>query len=164
MMEIKDWITFAGLIIGPISAVCITLWYTRRTERRGSKERLFITLMIHRRANPIPADWVNGLNLIDVTFAGNRAVIDKWHEFYRELNWPKDQINWTQVGHLKLELLSEMAAALGYRRLPQTDIDRFYIPQAIMDQNVLAAEVQQEFLRVLKATKSLHFEPKKKDE
>ena len=31
-----------------------------------------------------------------------------------------------------------------------------------MDQNVLAAEVQQEFLRVLKATKSLHFEPKKK--
>ena len=106
MMEIKDWITFAGLIIGPISAVCITLWYTRRTERRGSKERLFITLMIHRRANPIPADWVNGLNLIDVTFAGNRAVIDKWHEFYRELNRPKDQINWTQVGHLKLELLS----------------------------------------------------------
>jgi uncharacterized protein DUF6680 len=117
--------------------------------------------MAHRRSNPPTIDWANSLNLIDVVFQDDHLVVQKWRELYDLLNHPKDQISWTQVGHARIELLSEMAAVLGYRRLRQTDIDRFYIPQTIADQSQLQTEIGTEFLRVLKDTKSLHIEPKK---
>jgi len=102
---------------------------------------------------------VTSLNLIDVVFEDNRSVVDKWHELYQELNHPSEQINWRQAGHLRIELLSEMAVALGYRRLSQTDIDRFYSPQVHATQGQLNQELQTELLRVLKATQSLHGTP-----
>jgi hypothetical protein len=52
-----------------------------------------------------------------------------------------------------------MATVLGYRRLRQTDIDRFYAPQAHGTQAALTQELQTEFLRVLKATHSLQTKP-----
>jgi len=52
-----------------------------------------------------------------------------------------------------------MAVALGYRRLSQTDIDRFYSPQVHATQGQLNQELQTELLRVLKATQSLHGTP-----
>jgi hypothetical protein len=45
-----------------------------------------------------------------------------------------------------------MAIVLGYQRLKQTDIDRFYAPQAFGDQAAMQGDLQKELLRVLKAT------------
>ena len=53
-----------------------------------------------------------------------------------------------------------MALSLGYTRLKQIDIDRFYMPQVLVDQSTMQGEIQTEFLRVLKATQSLHGAPK----
>ena len=155
-MEFKDWVTTIALILGPVIAVIITLWYQKRSERQNAKQRLFTVLMGQRRSNPPTFEWVNALNLIDVVFQDNRAVVDKWHELYDALNQPSAQINWQRVGHLQIELLSEMAICLGYRRLRQTDIDRFYAPQAHATQGALTQDLQTELLRVLKSTESLH--------
>ena len=82
--------------------------------------------MAQRRINPPTFEWANALNVIDVVFADNRKVVNKWHELFRIVD--QTPVNWGQWGHTYIELLSEMAAALGYRQLQQTDIDRFTAP------------------------------------
>ena len=115
--------------------------------------------MAHRRSIPVTIEWVQSLNLIDAVFQDCGSVVRKWRELYDLMNHPQDQINWNQVGHVRIELLSEMALALGYKRLNQIDIDRFYMPQVLVDQATMQGEIQTEFLRVLKATQSLHGTP-----
>jgi hypothetical protein len=155
-MEIKDIATVVALIAGPTIAVLITFWHQRRTERRSAKERLFITLMAHRKSVPPTFDWTNALNLIDVVYADNPEIVALYHRVYDTLMM--SPLNMQQYNHQYLELLSAMAMSLGYRSLQQTDIDKFYSPQAHGDQATLNAEVQNEFLRVLKETKTLHID------
>ena len=52
-------------------------------------------------------------------------------------------------------MLSALARHLGYRKLEQTDIDKFYTPQAHEDQLLMNSEIQSELLRVLKNTHSV---------
>src|SRR5712664_1308158 len=125
-METRDIISIIAILVGPVTAVSITLWWQRRKEKRDRKLALFTTLMAHRRASPPTYEWVNALNLIDVVFADNPKVLTLWHELYLMLQNP----NPTQAqGHKYLELLSVMAASLGFRHLQQTDIDKYYSPQ-----------------------------------
>ncbi len=158
-MDVKDYATVIALIAGPVIAVLITLWFQRRNSKYEAKQRLFAVLMAHRRSIPVTIEWVQSLNLTDVVFQDCTAVVRKWRELYDLINHPQDQINWNQVGHVRIELLSEMALALGYKRLKQIDIDRFYMPQSLVDQATMQGELQTEFLRVLKATQSLHGTP-----
>jgi hypothetical protein len=115
--------------------------------------------MTYRKFAPPTFDWSNALNLIDVVYADNPTIVQLWRRLYDTLM--SNPMNPQQYTHQYLELLSAMAQSLGYRSLQQTDIDRYYAPQAFADQASLNAEVQKEFLRVLKDTKSLHAQPKK---
>jgi hypothetical protein len=153
-MTNAEIITAAAIVVGPIVAVLITLWHQNRTQKRGAKERLFLTLMAHRRVMPPTFDWTNALNLIDVVFDEHEKVLEKWHEFYDIVNAPPP-VDWTRWNHTYIQLLSEMAKVLGYKNLEQTQIDKFYAPQAHGTQAALNQDLQQEFLRVLRATEAL---------
>jgi hypothetical protein len=153
----KDIVTIIALIVGPVAAVCITLWYQRRTEKRATKERLFMSLMAHRKSMPPTPDWANALNLIDVVYADSPTIVRQWHSLYDVLT--QAPMNMQRFNHLYIELLSLMATSLGYRSIQQTDIDKFYAPQALGDQVVMNAEIQKELLRVLKATHSIPTKP-----
>ena len=155
-----DIINIIAVIVGPIFAVGITLWWQQRKERRDSKERLFLTLMAHRRTFPPPIEWVNALNVIDVVFAEHPQVVQLWHEYYSSLVNPPANENYQQREHTYLLMLSAMARALGYRRLEQTDIDKFYAPKVHGDQLALNYKCQTEWLRVLESTNRLHVEPR----
>src|SRR4051812_18579127 len=152
-LKLVDVLTIAALITGPIVAVLITLWHQSRTQKRAAKERLFMTLMAHRRSIPPTIDWANSLNLIDMIYTDNPRVTGKWHELYSILERPP--VNWGHWNHVYIEMLSEMARAMGYKRLTQVQIDQFYAPQAHGDQAALQGEIQKEFLRVLKATQTI---------
>jgi hypothetical protein len=151
-METKDVVTIIALILGPVIAVIITLWSQKRSEKLNAKRQLFVTLMANRRAGP-NREWVNALNLIDVIYAGETRIVQLWHQLYDVLN--VQTINQQAFTHKYLDLLSAMATSLGYRSLTQTDIDKFYMPQALGDQAQLSLEAQTELLRVLKATPTL---------
>ena len=157
IMEIMNII---AVITGPIFAVVITLMWQQRKEKRDAKERLFLTLMAHRRAFPPPIEWVNALNVIDVVFADHHQVVELWHGYYATLANPPANENYQQREHTYLQMLSAMARALGYRRLEQTDIDKFYSPQAHGNQLALNFQCQTEWLRVLQSTNKLNVEPK----
>ena len=141
-----------AIFFGPIIAVCITLWWQNRKEKRDAKIRLFTTLMAQRKTTPPTYDWVQALNLIDVVFAKDERVVQLWHELYALFQ--NSQRTQTQ-DHKYIELLSEMASVLGYRKLKQTDIDKFYYPQSYIEALLAQNEAQAEWLRVLKNTE--HF-------
>ena len=150
-------VTVIALVAGPAVGVAITLWHQRRTEKRATKERLFMTLMAHRKSFPPAPDWTNALNVIDIVYADSPKIVGQWHKLYDTLT--QFPINMQRYNHQYIELLSEMATSLGYRSIQQTDIDKFYTPLAYGDQAVTNAEIQKELLRVLRATASVPIFP-----
>lgn len=145
-------INIIAIITGPLFAVLVTLWWQQRKQRRDAEQHLFLTLMAHRRRLPPTVELVNALNVIDVVFAKHPQVVNLWHQYYATLVNPPANLNFEQREHTYLQMLSAMARALGYRRLEQTDIDKYYTPQAHGDQMALNYQCQTEWLRVLKNT------------
>lgn len=47
-MEAKDYINICAILLSPVIAVCITLWYQNRAERMKTKKDIFFTLMKNR--------------------------------------------------------------------------------------------------------------------
>jgi len=153
-----------AVIVGPISAVLITLWHQDRKQKNDAKMHLFLTLMAHRKALPPNPEWVNALNVIDVVFSDHpKHVVSHWHDFYNLLHGDFDK-NQQQRDHKYLELLSAMAKVLGYKSLSQTDIDKFYIPKAYGEQYEINAKVQKELLRVLENSACFVVEKKNDEE
>lgn len=146
-------ITIIALLAGPTAAVLISIWLQDRKQDYDVKNKLFITLMAHRKALPPPPDLVNALNLIDVIFAKHPTVVKLWHEYYDLLC--QTPVVWTTAQHKYLDMLSEIARVLGYESLSQTDIDKFYSPQAQADIFQLQLKIAQELSRVLEKTE--HF-------
>jgi len=109
--------------------------------------------MGHRKSIPISLEWAQSLNVIDVIYADHPKVVGKWHELYDIVC--TNPLNEAKFQHAVLEMMSEMAKVLGYRSLQQTDIDKFYVPETHAQQASRNFDVQTEFLRVLKASKSM---------
>lgn len=152
----------APIVLGPVAAVIITLWYQARKEKRDAKRKLFVTLMASRKQIAFGIDAVNALNLIDVVFADNRQVVNLWHEYYA-LMCVKPEIDWERAGHTYLQMLSAMSHDLGYKHLQQVDIDKFYWPTGLAFKFEQNSRLQEEMLRVFSNTASLPSEPLKPD-
>ncbi len=74
---------------------------------------------------PPTTEWVNSLNLIHVVFADHTNIVNLWHHYYDELYSQTPNPSRVQAReHTYLQMLSEMARVLGYKRLQQTDIDK----------------------------------------
>ena len=147
------------LTIAQISAVAIVpliVWWLgirwqKSKAKDDAKRALFFALMANRKATP-NKEWVDALNTIDIVFQDNKKVRKAWREYYDSLDEKSQYYNDTNA--FKLDLLSEMANALGYKDLKQTEIDRFYSPKYFSriqnSQNVLTSEL----IRVLAHSKS----------
>src|SRR5438876_5099234 len=138
-----------AIFFGPVVAVGITLWWENRKEKREAKLRLFTALMAHGKSMPLSYEFTAALNLIDVVFAKDERVVQLWHELYALYQNP---LRSETQNHKYIELLSEMASVLGFRKLKQTDIDKFYFPQSHAEALKAQIEWQTEWLRVLKNT------------
>ena len=150
-------INILAILLSPVIAVVVTLWYQNRREKRNTKLSLFITLMAYRKTTKPTYDWAKSLNLIDIVFADNPAVVKLWHEYHGHLCVDAT----TQATqHTYLNLLSEMAKELDYKRLQQTDIDTFYRPNVHEKDAQENQELFDQILRVLKNTESICLIPK----
>lgn len=146
--------------IGQILAVAIIpiiVWwlgikYQDRKAKKEAQMRLFLTLMADRKSNPITKEWVDALNTIDVVFQDNKKVRHAWREYLDSLN--EKSPHFDSSNSFRLDLLSEMAMALGYRNLKQTEIDRFYSPKYFGSQMSRQEILFQENLRVLMHSKN----------
>lgn len=153
------WLRIVPIILGPVTAVCITLWYQSRKEKREAKLKLFLTLMAHRNLESISQERVDALNTISVVFHDNPKVVALWYEYY-EYVCQVPQVNWQMALPVYIRMLSAMAAVLGYQRLEQMDITKFYAPQGMADHANIQAQLQGELLRVLTNTARIETIPK----
>ncbi|MEO8886584.1 MAG: DUF6680 family protein [Mucilaginibacter sp.] len=151
-MQPKDWINILAILISPVFAVCITLWYQNRAEKLKTKRSVFFTLMKYRNSIHIPNEYVEALNSIDVVFHKQQNIVNLWAEYYDNLC--SDNPNISKRGHLKIDLLAAIAKHLGYERLKQTQIDRYYEPILYQNQQNRQQEISDELLRTLKASEN----------
>lgn len=156
-MTTDQWITIAAIVIGPVAAVCISLWFQRRASGKDAKARSFFMLMAHRK-DPLHQDRILTLNTIDVVWGDHKSILQLWHEYYTIL-MQSPETSLEQWNHAHIRLLHEMALALGYKNIEQVDIDKFYSPKGVAQQVLTNYELQQEFIRVLKSTADLNVTP-----
>jgi len=147
---------FLAIVLGPVTAVCVTLWFQSRKEKLAAKRQLFLSLMAERKNLTISPQVAQALNTIDVVFSDNREIVGIWHKYYALLAQQPSQ----ERDHTWLELLSAMAKDLRYPGLSQTDLDKFYLPQSHVDQLEFQKKAGEQWLRVLENTKRFLVEPR----
>lgn len=147
-------ITALAVLLSPVIAVGVTLWYQGRKERRGSKFWVFNTL-IGARHSPLSDQNLRALNLIDVVFHDDGDVRRLWHEYYDMLNNAglNNPAGFATRQKKNLEMLTKMAATLGYKAtITHLDVDRVYYPVALAEQaarNQELSELGPRFFRSL---------------
>lgn len=151
-MENKDWIGIAAILLSPVIAVLVTLWYQNRAEKRTMKKDIFFTLMKNRNSIYIPYDYVQALNSIDFVFHDSNTIKNLWASLYDNYNSQTPDLN--QRVRLQIDLLSAIASHLGYANLTQMQINKYYTPQLHGDEMERNKLVSDEFLRVLKASEN----------
>lgn len=144
---LQENIQIIAVVLSPIVTWFITVKYQERKEKHKSKVDLFLILMAHRQGHPPAQQYIDNLNKIDVVFQNNPKVREAWCVYYDCLH-PKSQHAENPVP-FQLDLLSEIALALGYRKLKQTEINRFYSPQYFADVANNQKMFYQEQMRVL---------------
>jgi hypothetical protein len=154
-IKITDIVMIFAVLIGPISAVLVTLWAQKRNDERSAKRQLFLMLIGERKSLIISKAMSQALNSIDVVFANNQKVRDLWHKYYNLLAQPPSQ----DREHTWLELLSAMSEDLGILKLTATELDKFYTPQGHVDELTFQQQIGEEWLRVLKNTNHFLIEP-----
>lgn len=145
-------VQIASVAIVPIIVWYIGIKYQDRKSKKEAQLRLFLVLMANRQKSPVSLEWVDALNTIDVVFQDNKRVRLAWKDYLDSLN--QKSAHFDNQNSYKLDLLSEMAEALGYKQLKQTEIDRFYSPMYFSSQQSRQEILYNETLRVLMRSKS----------
>lgn len=122
-------VTVYWIATSPVKAVEIGRNLDEEKNKNDSKKELFLTLF-SLRGSPTNYEFVNRLNQIDIVFQDDDKVLDAWSKLFDSLG-QKDIVNSFQTYELlRVNLLSEMAQSLGYKKLKQTDILKNYSPIA----------------------------------
>ncbi len=77
--------TIVAVLVGPILAVLVTRWVDASRLKYNRRMDVFRTLMRTRRIR-LNADHVGALNLVEIEFHGEPAVIDAWRAYWRHLH------------------------------------------------------------------------------
>lgn len=157
-MTIDQIITTIALILGPVSAVVVTIQMQKRNAAKAQQLWVFQTLMTYR-GDLFSSERIKALGMIDVAFHTVQPIRGKWKEYYDSLNDSKyaggnnDAIN--TFRRKQNEMLSEMAQFLGYgKHIKYEEIERVYAPLFQSENNERAKKLADEALRVLQNSES----------
>ena len=155
------WINLAAILLSPVIAVLVTLWWQQRKEKRDMKRWILQTLITNRET-PIAADNVRALNLVELAFHDSEKVRRIWGELFELFKRHEATAEWSETSRKKnLELIVEMARILGYGKvITAFNADRRYFPIGMAEQIGKQNQLLDELLRVLGASGSIQFLPK----
>ena len=123
-LKLYELLTLAGVMLGPIAAVIITLWVD---GRRRDREQKVIVLRLLLATRHLPADpgFLTAINLIPVEFNNHPKVIAAYHEFIEatrpKLDGVNDQTILLNSGTKLTRLVFAVSQALGFK-IRETDI------------------------------------------
>jgi hypothetical protein len=141
--------TVVALLIGPVLAVLVTRWIDSERLTQTRRMDVFRVLMRTRRMRLTP-EHVGALNLVEIEFHSETAVIDAWKAYWAHLHrtMPPNENEQGQLFRerdaLLTKLLHAIATSLKFN-IEQLDIfEGGYIPQGWLDD-----EQNQRVLRAL---------------
>ncbi|MBF6571707.1 MAG: hypothetical protein IVW54_22940 [Candidatus Binataceae bacterium] len=79
--------TIIAVLLGPILAVCVTRYIDESRLKQTRRMDVFRILMRTRRLRLNP-DHVGALNLVEIEFFSENAVIEKWKAYWAHLCQP----------------------------------------------------------------------------
>lgn len=145
-------LTLVAIGVSPVIAVLVSVWLQDRKERRAQK-LMILGALIGTRHNPVSDETVRALNLIDVVFHDNAKIRQLWREYFDMLSNQglENPAGWAQRQKKNLEMITEMAKALGYKKtITHLDVDRVYYPVGLGEQARKNAAVLDGFLDFFK--------------
>ncbi len=156
--------TIIAVLLGPILAV----WVTRRIDEGRLKQTrrmdVFRTLMRTRRVRLNP-DHVGALNLVEIEFYGEPAVIEAWKNYWDHLRQPFPKVPEEQQQFLKhqegllTKLLHAIAQSLKFN-IEQMDIlEGGYVPQGWLNDEQTARELRALALDILSGRRGIPVVP-----
>ena len=123
-LELYEILTLLGIIIGPITAVLISLWIDGRRKARDQKLTILRMLIASRHLPADPA-FFTAVNLVPIEFSESRKVLEAYKEFIVATNARVDGENNNEVNqntNIKtVRLIYEVARDLGFP-LRETDL------------------------------------------
>ena len=120
-------ISIIAIIMGPILAVQAESWLSRERQKREQRLQVFRILMLTRKI-PLSPLRIDALNSIDFYFDRDEEVTKKWREYLAKIK-EIEQIS-DLADEKFIDLLEEMAKALGYKKFDKTYIrETVYLPQ-----------------------------------
>lgn len=130
-----------GIIVAPIVAVVIGQCLQNKSEIRKDKLNIFKTLMITR--NGWSLESVRALNIIEIVYADDDTVRQRWKEYYDRLCVENpSETDLKKIKTAQDKLLEAMAVSLGYKeKVTWETIQNPYIPKGMIE----AAQMQQEY-------------------
>ncbi len=148
-MKLVDWLTIAGLVVGPVSAVLITLMVDGFRQARMRKEMAARSLMTGRLNVSDPA-FLMAINTIPVDFADDEAVIAKWEAYIAETNKgaanPAAPSRW---GDALNDLAQAVLRSIGYSERQAASIVRgAYVSTGYVDRTNLQTKALQAVVAV----------------
>jgi hypothetical protein len=161
-VSVTTWIEISAILLGPLAAVLITVWLQRRQTKHDPRLAVLTTLVSLRHA-VLSHDSVRALNLIDLVFHDDSAVRRLWHAYFDMLcnvglNNPLAGV---ERGKKHAEMITEMAKCIGLgASVTALDMQRVYNPVGLDEQQTRQLEIQQELLRVLRASSAVQMQPK----
>jgi len=155
------WANLVAILLSPVIAVLVTLWWQQRKEKRDLKHWILRTLITNRET-PVTPDNVRALNLVELAFHDSDTVRRLWGELFGLFSNSTDTPEFREKSRKKnLELIVEMAKILGYGKvITAFNADRRYFPIGMAEQMNKQNELLDELLRVLKASGGVQFIPK----
>lgn len=172
-LEVKDWITSAAVVLGPILAVQAQKLVERIRDKQERRLKIFKTL-ITTRAERVSRDHVQALNMIVVEFYGRRlfgrqwqnskekSVTDAWNIYVAHLyefkNYESVEAWSKRSDDLFTELLYIMSLALDYNFDKVQLKSGVYKPTAHVDLENAQLAVLNGWAKILNNEKSLRME------
>lgn len=155
-----DLINLLALLLSPLIAVGVTLWWQKRQENRKAKRDVLVSL-ISTRHTPLVDDALRAYHMIDVVFHDSPKVRVLWHEYYEMINNEglNNENGWRRRQDKSLEMVTEMAKTLGYD-ISHLDVKRVYYPHGLGTVETRNNEIMDELLRVLKGSAALAMSPR----
>lgn len=143
IIKSSDIAMLLAVLLGPILAIQVQKFIEKLEESKNRKLRIFRTLMA-TRATPLVNSRIEALNLIDIEFQDEAAVLEQWKICLDHLyDCPSNLESSTLSADLNIwndrlkdksaRLLQAMAEALNYR-FDEVQIKKgAYIPKAHVD-------------------------------
>ena len=119
-----EWLTLAGILIGPIIAVVLTLGVEARRRSNDQKVQV-LRMLLSTRHLPGDAAYSLAINLIPVEFNKSAAVMHAWNDYIGAVQFQPSPENMDRVlqnsSAKQTRLIYEIARSLGFN-LAETDI------------------------------------------